>query len=140
MSQGAWHFVHGHAGQVENKDTTYGLQAMGWGLSFHQVAGTSNYVHFAIPSNALYGWRADHLHLQFTCGEFAQVTEVTLWDGKQKFKEVPLEFKEGEVDVLINLEGEWEIQRGLGLSLKLEADEAGDAHFMFHAAGANFRQ
>jgi len=138
MNQAAWHFIHGHSGQVENKDTIFGLQAMGWGLSFHQVAGTSNYVHFAVPSNSLYGWRVNFIHLQFTCAENAKVTQVHLWDGKNQFHEAALEFQEGEVDVVINLGGEWEIQRGLGISLKAEADEAGDGHYLFHSVGANF--
>jgi hypothetical protein len=139
MSNTAWHFTHGHSGKIENLDSVYDVQAKGWGLSFHQLAGSENYVHFAVPSNSLYGWRVDFLHLQFTCGENAKVTEVHLWDGRYKFRDGLLDYQEGEVDVLIDLGQEWEIQRALGVTLKLETSDTGDAHFMFHAVGANFR-
>ena len=138
MNQAAWHFTHGHSGQVENKDSIYGLQAMGWGLSFHQKADTFNHVHFAVPSNSLYGWRVNYIHLQFTCSENARVTQVHLWDGKYQFHEASLEFQEGEVDVVIDLGGQWEIQRALGVSVRVEAGPEGDGHLLFHAVGANF--
>ena len=35
---------------------------------------------------------------------------------------------------------EFEIARALGVSVKIEATEAGDGLFVFHAVGANFRQ
>ncbi|HLX60005.1 MAG TPA: DUF6623 family protein [Planctomycetota bacterium] len=137
---GAWHFVHGHSGVVERPDYVLGLERKGWGLCFRQRAGTFNWVHFAIPTFALYNWRIDHVHVKFTAGEYARVSEVNLWDGNIKFWEQNLNYAGGEIDAMIELDREWEIFRALGVSLKVEADSAGDAHFMFHAVGANFRQ
>lgn len=137
---GAWHFTHGHSGVVEKPDYVLSLERKGWGLCFLQRAGTDNWVHFAIPSFSLYNWRIDTLHVKVTAGEHARVSEVNLWDGNVKFWQKNLDYSNGEIDAMIELDREWEIFRALGVSLKVEADAAGDAHFMFHAVGANFRQ
>ncbi|MEI6236145.1 MAG: hypothetical protein WCT04_24075 [Planctomycetota bacterium] len=137
---GAWHFIHGHSGAVEDTENVSGLQRKGWGLSFFQRAGTSNWVHFAIPSNALYGWRADHLHVKFTAGDTAKVSAIHLWDGNVRIWERSVESGNGEFDMMMELGQEFEIARALGVSIKIEATESGDGLFMFHAVGANFRQ
>ncbi len=137
---GAWHFIHGYSGAVEDTQTVGSLERKGWGLSFWQRAHTINWVHFAIPSHAQYGWRVDHLHLKFTTGEHARVSEIHLWDGNVRILQQPVEFSGGEIDAMMELGKEFEINRALGVSIKVEANEAGDGHFMFHAVGANFRQ
>lgn len=137
---GAWHFIHGHSGSVEDTSHVGALERKGWGLSFWQHANTSNWVHFAIPSNSLYGWRADHIHVKFTTGEHARVSEIHLWDGNVRIWEQAVNFNGGELDMMMELGKEFEITRGLGVSIKVDADPAGDGHFMFHAVGANFRQ
>jgi len=137
---GAWNFIHGHSGRIENLEQVKELTTKGWGLSFYQTAGTENWVHFALPSNSQFGWRIDFLELQFTAGENAKVTQVHLWDGAIQFWEGALDTQTGAVDVVLDLGGEWEVHRALGVSLKIETDPAGDGHFMFYSVGANFRQ
>ncbi len=137
---GAWHFVHGHGGNVEESHNIASLERKGWGLSFVQRGGSTNWLHYAVPSNSQYNWRVDHVHLKFTAYEHAKVTEIHLWDGNIQFWQKSVDYSGGEVDVMIELGQEFELFRGLGVSIKTEADPGGDAQFVFHAVGANFRQ
>ena len=137
---GAWHFIHGHSGAVEDMQTVGSLERKGWGLSFWQRANTENWLHYAVPSNSLYGWRVDHLHLKFTAGEYAKVSEIHLWDGNIRIWEQSVNFTGGELDMMMELGAEFEITCALGVSIKVEASEGGDGLFVFHAVGANFRQ
>ena len=136
---GAWHFIHGHSGHIEDKEPILWTQCKGWGLCFYLRDNTHTWLHYAVPSFALFNWRVDLLQLKLSVGQFGKVSETDLWDGNVRLWQKSVDFTQGETDSMVSLGQEWEIFHAVGVSLKVEAN-GGDANFNIYAIGANFRQ
>jgi hypothetical protein len=124
---------------VEYEDRTNWIARRGWGLDFSQKAGTSNWVHFAIPTHK--GFDLTIILLHFTVND-ATITGIHLYDGRQRFftQEVKYGSADGQEQYEENHLGgssvKFKIHRALGVSLKVEAASNKDGTLGFHAVGA----
>lgn len=139
----SWYWIHGSSGKIERKDVTdyWGGSSFeyGWGLDIRQKSGTSNWVHFAVPTLGNANKGAKLIQIKFWTGSAdAWVSDVHIYNGGTKVKE----FKglwSGSQILTLDLGTVTAFPYGLGISLKINAGEEGMSHrFQFFGAGANF--
>jgi hypothetical protein len=134
-----WYWTHGHSGHVQNKDALQDPQfEFGWGLDIIQEPGTSNWVHFAVPT--LGGKGVRYIKLIFTTGSVdAWVSHVDVWNGSQKLKTFTGSWSDGHNPLTLDLGKIRPITAALGISVEIKAGvESMDHKVVFGAAGANF--
>jgi hypothetical protein len=139
-AEASWYYTHGHGGRLQNENsvTSYPIY-WGWGLDFDQSSGTSNWVHFAVPSLGGGTRGVRYIRLKFRTGSVdAWVSDVHVWDGNVRFATLTGSWT-GSRDVLLDLGQVWRINRGLGISIQVNAGVEGMSHnFQFRSVGANF--
>ncbi|MBI2486026.1 MAG: hypothetical protein HYW01_03530 [Deltaproteobacteria bacterium] len=135
-----WYYAHGQSGHIQDE----GLVAnypfyYGWGLDFDLSAGSSNWVHFSIPTLGGGSKGVQYIRLKFKTGSAdAWVSQIDVYDGNIKFKTLTGNWS-GSKDVQLNLGQKWQINRALGISVRVNAGVEMMSHeFEFYAAGANF--
>jgi hypothetical protein len=138
-AQATWYWTHGNSGHVQNKDALADPQfEWGWGLDIIQKPGTSNWVHFAVPTLGSKGVR--YIKLIFlTYSADAWISEIHVYNGSQKIKEFKGHWTGGHNPLTLNIGSIQPITASLGISVKINAGvESMDHRVVFGAVGANF--
>lgn len=141
-SQSQWLGTQGYSGRIQDPSKTLGyigdLVHWGWGLSFVQLAGTENWVHFAVPTPAQDNWTVDKIMLDFeTDNSNSWISQIDLWDGAMKFKTITGKwFKKKNVE--ISLGQQWKIYRALGVSVQIKTKGSKNQNFHFYAVAGHF--
>jgi len=139
-----WVYTHGHSGSVQSPGNVTGLLPMGWGLQFAVKPGVGTWVHYAVPTTTKSGtkqYAVRHLRLKFTTGSVdAYLRHIHVWDGNVRFVTLS-DVNLSEVqDIKIDLGQNWNVYRGLGVSLEFVAGVESMSHQVeIQAVGAQFK-
>ncbi len=136
----AWHMTHGTSGHVEREANVENvIHYLGWGLDITQKPGTSNWVHYAVPTLGDKKVGAQYVRLIFrTYSADAWVSDVHVYNGPTKIKEFKGSWS-GNKTVTLNLGSVTRFNQGLGISVKINAGVEMMSHrVIFFGAGANF--
>jgi hypothetical protein len=136
-----WYFTHGHSGRIEDEQAVVDYpNYVGWGLVFGLHPATSTWVHFAVPS--LGGGNRGVRFIRLKCmieSTDAWISDVHVYDGNILVQELKGHWANNLFDLQLDLGRVWKIQRGLGVSVKVNTGvEQLHNLFQFHAVGANF--
>lgn len=119
--------VHGHSGDIEYMDrvSSTDRQKLGWGLDFTQNSGSSNWIHYSIPTVPFTKTR--YLLVRYETGITGEtadssITAFHVYDGGTKiYEDNSVSLTGGPDHVLIDMGEDKTISWGLGLSIKVGA-------------------
>lgn len=130
-------------GQVLCAKATEPAYHFGWGLDFTHQPGKNNWIHFSIPSPG--DKRVVRIGLRFaTNSDWAQVTDVHVWNADLPVKAFQGAWSNGTKDIVLDLDTPVRFDRGLGISVGIQATidptagAMGPYRFQFFGAGADF--
>jgi hypothetical protein len=137
-----WYVTHGHSGHVEteaNLDSP--VVYLGWGLDIQQTFGTTNWVHFAVPTDGTRGRGARYVKIKFKAFSQSMVTAVHIYNGGIKVAEFTGSWT-GENTLTLDLGKVKSFTNGLGISVQIQASPVQQqpdyGRIIFYGAGANF--
>lgn len=139
-----WYWTHGNSATIQDKTVTDYWAGnsfeYGWGLDIRQKPGTSNWVHFAVPTLGNTNKGARYIRLRFWTGSAdAFVSDVHVWNGETKVKEFTGPWSGGWQTVTLDLGSVVSFTKGMGVSMKINAGvESMNHRFQISGAGANF--
>jgi hypothetical protein len=136
-----WMMAHGNAGIVENPTGIGGDKIIYhvWGMEFY-LKGMGAWIHFPIPTKYGSTWKANRINLRFWTETGAWVSQIEVYNGKQKIKQWNGEWA-GQKNLTLNLGSNIEFASGVGISLVINSDNSNPGRKVaFYGAGAYFTQ
>jgi hypothetical protein len=143
-AQATWYWTHGNSGHIEDMSVVEnaGACTMGWGVDIQMTPGTTNWVHFAIPSMGDANKGARYIKLNYENESIdGWINQVDVYNGATMVGSFPYSpLDAGTRVITLDLGSIKSFNRGLGISVGISAGvEGGMAHHInFYGAGANF--
>lgn len=136
----AWFCAQGNLAEVQNPAATDGVVYFGWGPDFTAKSGSTNWIHFPIPGPGATNKGARLIKVNIYCGSAdVWVSDVHVYNGSSKVYAVTGSWSDGYKTINLDLGSVMKFDRGLSVSLKLNAGVESMSHrFFLNGACANF--
>jgi hypothetical protein len=140
LADAAWYCAQGNVSVIQNPDATDSLTYYGWGPDFTAKSSSTNWVHIPIPGPGDTDRGARYIRIKIYTGSVdVWFSEVHAYNGANKVYNTTGSWSNGNKTIDIDLGSVKKFDRGLSVSLKVDAGVESMSHRVYiPGACANF--